>query len=69
VRNDISECDTGFVGFGWDKMSHIMELKAYVFEFFFLPNGFIDYMSHAPSFDVAKVRSSTQSRKYVSMFC
>ncbi|PSN31281.1 LARGE xylosyl- and glucuronyltransferase 2 [Blattella germanica] len=63
VRKDIPEYDTRFVGFGWNKVSHIMELEAQGFEFVVLPNGFIVHMPHAPSFDIAKFRSSSQYRK------
>ena len=63
VRKDIPEYDTRFVGFGWNKVSHIMELEAQGFEFVVLPNGFIVHMPHAPSLDIAKFRSSSQYRK------
>ncbi|XP_013774124.1 LARGE xylosyl- and glucuronyltransferase 1-like [Limulus polyphemus] len=63
VRRDIPEYDRRFVGFGWNKVSHIMELYAQGFEFIVLPNAFIVHMPHAPSFDIAKFRSSSQYRK------
>ncbi|XP_072153675.1 xylosyl- and glucuronyltransferase LARGE2s [Bemisia tabaci] len=62
VRKDIPEYDTRFVGFGWNKVSHIMELEAQGFEFIVLPNAFIIHMPHAPSFDIAKFRSSAHYR-------
>ncbi|XP_076328863.1 xylosyl- and glucuronyltransferase LARGE1-like isoform X1 [Tachypleus tridentatus] len=63
VRRDIPEYDRRFVGFGWNKVSHIMELYAQGFEFIVLPNAFAVHMPHAPSFDIAKFRSSSQYRK------
>ncbi|GIY24010.1 LARGE xylosyl- and glucuronyltransferase 2 [Caerostris extrusa] len=63
VRRDVPEYDRRFVGFGWNKVSHIMELYAQGYEFVVLPNAFIVHMPHAPSFDIAKFRSSSQYRK------
>ncbi|XP_023231046.1 LARGE xylosyl- and glucuronyltransferase 1-like [Centruroides sculpturatus] len=63
VRRDIPEYDRRFVGFGWNKVSHVMELYAQGYEFIVLPNAFIVHMPHAPSFDIAKFRSSSQYRK------
>lgn len=63
VRRDIPEYDSRFVGFGWNKVSHIMQLHAEGYEFIVLPNGFIIHMPHAPSFDIAKFRSSSTYRK------
>ena len=63
VKRDIPEYDPRFVGFGWNKVSHIMELFAQGFEFIVLPNAFIVHMPHAPSFDIAKYRSSSSYRK------
>jgi glycosyltransferase-like protein LARGE len=63
VKRDIPEYDPRFVGFGWNKVSHIMELHAQGFEFIVLPNAFIVHMPHAPSFDIAKYRSSSSYRK------
>lgn len=64
VRKDIPEYDTRFVGFGWNKVSHIMELEAQGYDFIVLPNAFIIHMPHAPSFDIAKFRGSSQYRRY-----
>lgn len=63
VRKDVVAYDTRFVGFGWNKVSHIMELNAQGCEFVVLPNAFIIHMPHAPSFDIAKYRSSSTYRK------
>lgn len=63
VRKDVALYDARFVGFGWNKVSHIMELYAQNYEFIVLPNAFIIHMPHAPSFDIAKYRSSRTYRK------
>ncbi|XP_076351503.1 xylosyl- and glucuronyltransferase LARGE1-like isoform X2 [Tachypleus tridentatus] len=63
ASRDLPEYDRRFVGFGWNKVSHIMELYAQGYEFIVLPNAFIVHMPHAPSFDIAKFRSSSQYRK------
>ncbi|CAG0883631.1 unnamed protein product [Darwinula stevensoni] len=63
VGADVPFYDTRFVGFGWNKVSHIMELEAQGYEFDVLPNAFIIHMPHAPSLDIARFRSSAQYRK------
>lgn len=62
-KNTVPEYDTRFVGFGWNKVSHIMELEAQGYSFIVLPNAFIIHMPHAPSFDIAKFRGSAQYRR------
>ncbi|XP_024082515.1 LARGE xylosyl- and glucuronyltransferase 1-like [Cimex lectularius] len=62
-KNLVPEYDTRFVGFGWNKVSHIMELEAQGYSFIVLPNAFIIHMPHAPSFDIAKFRGSAQYRR------
>uniref|UniRef100_A0AAQ4RYE4 LARGE xylosyl- and glucuronyltransferase 2 n=1 Tax=Gasterosteus aculeatus aculeatus TaxID=481459 RepID=A0AAQ4RYE4_GASAC len=58
VRRDCPEYDQRFVGFGWNKVSHVLELDAQEFELTVLPNAFMVHMPHAPSFDISKFRSS-----------
>ncbi|XP_061494960.1 xylosyl- and glucuronyltransferase LARGE1 isoform X2 [Rhineura floridana] len=62
VRQDCPEYDRRFVGFGWNKVSHIMELDAQEYEFTVLPNAYMIHMPHAPSFDITKFRSNKQYR-------
>lgn len=62
-REQVPDYDLRFVGFGWNKVSHIIELDAQDTEFVVLPNVFIVHMPHAPSLDIAKYRSSDQYRK------
>ncbi|PVD33722.1 hypothetical protein C0Q70_04982 [Pomacea canaliculata] len=63
VQRDIPQFDQRFLGFGWNKVSHIMELDVQGYEFVVLPNAFVIHMPHAPSFDIAKFRSSSNYRK------
>ncbi|KAK6294804.1 hypothetical protein J4Q44_G00356340 [Coregonus suidteri] len=62
VRRDCPEYDQRFVGFGWNKVSHIMELDAQEYDLMVLPNAFMIHMPHAPSFDISKFRSSPSYR-------
>lgn len=58
VHRGVTEYDNRFMGFGWNKVSHIMELEAQSYEWIVLPNAFIIHKPHAPSYDIAKFRSS-----------
>lgn len=58
VKSDVVEYNEKFVGFGWNKVSHIMELEAQNYEFLVLPDTFIVHKPHAPSYDIARYRSS-----------
>ncbi|KAI5732636.1 hypothetical protein M8J76_002595 [Diaphorina citri] len=62
AHRDIPRYDTRFVGFGWNKVSHIMQLVAEGYSFYVLPNAFIVHLPHAPSFDIAKFRASSAYR-------
>uniref|UniRef100_A0A452HVP2 Uncharacterized protein n=1 Tax=Gopherus agassizii TaxID=38772 RepID=A0A452HVP2_9SAUR len=62
VRRDCPQYDQRFVGFGWNKVSHIMELDAQEYELLVLPNAFMIHMPHAPSFDISKFRVSAGYR-------
>lgn len=53
------------MGFGWNKVSHIMELEAQGYNFLVLPNAFIVHTPHAPSYDIIKFRESPVYRMYV----
>eukprot|EP00096_Caligus_rogercresseyi_P012646 TRINITY_DN5364_c0_g1_i1.p1 TRINITY_DN5364_c0_g1~~TRINITY_DN5364_c0_g1_i1.p1 ORF type:complete len:743 (+),score=142.12 TRINITY_DN5364_c0_g1_i1:258-2231(+) len=63
----IPKYDTRFVGFGWNKVSFILELFASGFEFIVLPNVFMVHMPHAPSLDIARFRSSASYRRCLNV--
>ncbi|XKL67023.1 hypothetical protein PGB90_010443 [Kerria lacca] len=63
IKKDIPLYDTRFGGFGWNKVSHIMELFAQDYSFYVLPNAFIIHMPHSPSFDIGKFRGSAPYRR------
>uniref|UniRef100_H2L2Y0 LARGE xylosyl- and glucuronyltransferase 2 n=1 Tax=Oryzias latipes TaxID=8090 RepID=H2L2Y0_ORYLA len=62
VRRTCPEYDQRFVGFGWNKVSHIIELDAQEYDLMVLPNAFMIHMPHAPSFDISKFRTSSSYR-------
>ena len=62
ASNSLPKYDTRFVGFGWNKVSHIMELHHAGYEFVVLPNAFIIHMPHSPSLDISQFRSSSHYR-------
>ncbi|XP_024118751.1 LARGE xylosyl- and glucuronyltransferase 2 [Oryzias melastigma] len=62
VRRDCPDYDQRFVGFGWNKVSHIIELDAQEYDLMVLPNAFMIHMPHAPSFDISKFRTSSSYR-------
>ncbi|XP_075871060.1 xylosyl- and glucuronyltransferase LARGE2s [Nelusetta ayraudi] len=66
VRRDCPHYDRRFLGFGWNKVAHVMELDAQEFELMVLPNAFMVHMPHAPSFDISKFRSSAAYRSCLS---
>lgn len=62
VRSSVTPYDTRFAGFGWNKVSHIMELYAQGYEFVVLPDSFMVHMPHAPSLDIGLFRRSKHYR-------
>ena len=62
ISKTLPKYDTRFVGFGWNKVSHIMELEMAGYDFVVLPNAFIVHMPHGPSLDISNFRSSSRYR-------
>lgn len=58
--------DKRFFGFGWNKVSHVMELDAAGFEFSVVPYGFIVHIAHFSSPDLRKFRLSIEYQDCVS---
>ena len=54
--------DSRFTGFGWNKVSHIMELHYASYEFVVLPEPFIVHIPHSPSLDLSTFRNSVHYR-------
>jgi len=55
--------DPRFIGFGWNKVSHIYQLHAQGYNFWVLPNVFIIHLPHTPSLDIHRYRSSSTYRR------
>ena len=51
VRSDIVRYDERFVGYGWNKVSQLTEMKAQGYEFVVLPDDFIIHSPHRHSAD------------------
>nr|KAF6437842.1 LARGE xylosyl- and glucuronyltransferase 2 [Molossus molossus] len=59
VPRDCPRYDPRFVGFGWNKVAHIVELDAQGYELLVLPEAFTIHLPHTPSLDSSRFRSST----------
>uniref|UniRef100_A0A1I8J7M8 Glycosyltransferase-like protein LARGE1 n=1 Tax=Macrostomum lignano TaxID=282301 RepID=A0A1I8J7M8_9PLAT len=66
IGRDAARFDTRFVGFGWNKVSFIMQLDILGFAFRVLPNAFIVHLPHAPSLDVARFRFIPEYRHCIN---
>nr|XP_042131682.1 LARGE xylosyl- and glucuronyltransferase 2 isoform X1 [Peromyscus maniculatus bairdii] len=62
VPRDCPRYDPRFVGFGWNKVAHIIELDAQEYELLVLPEAFSIHLPHAPSLDISRFRSSPAYR-------
>ena len=49
VHRNVTRYDQRFVGYGWNKVSHIMELNAQGYEFVVLPRAFVIHKYHPVS--------------------
>ncbi|XP_046432242.1 LARGE xylosyl- and glucuronyltransferase 2-like isoform X2 [Neodiprion fabricii] len=63
VPSSAPSYDTRFVGFGWNKVSHIAHLAAMGYRFVVLPDAFVIHRPHAPSFDIVKFRQDSLYRR------
>ncbi|CAH6788215.1 xylosyl- and glucuronyltransferase LARGE2 isoform X2 [Phodopus roborovskii] len=62
VPRDCPRYDPRFVGFGWNKVAHIIELDAQDYELLVLPEAFSIHLPHAPSLDISRFRSNPTYR-------
>ncbi|XP_005064958.1 LARGE xylosyl- and glucuronyltransferase 2 isoform X1 [Mesocricetus auratus] len=62
VPRDCPRYDPRFVGFGWNKVAHIIELDAQEYELLVLPEAYSIHLPHAPSLDISRFRSSPTYR-------
>ncbi|XP_021540454.1 LARGE xylosyl- and glucuronyltransferase 2 isoform X3 [Neomonachus schauinslandi] len=62
VPRDCPRYDPRFVGFGWNKVAHIVELDAQEYELLVLPEAFTIHLPHGPSLDISRFRSSPTYR-------
>lgn len=68
AHNSIPSYDPRFTGFGWNKVSHVMEMYAQGYTFVVLPSAFIIHMPHAPSLEINQFRNSLQYRMCVIFY-
>ncbi len=67
VQSNVTKYDERFAGFGWNKVSHMMELNAQGYEFVVLPSVFMIHMPHSPSPDINLFRKSKLYRDCVQV--
>ncbi|KFO19873.1 Glycosyltransferase-like protein LARGE2 [Fukomys damarensis] len=54
VPRDCPRYDPRFVGFGWNKAAHIVELDVQEYELLVLPEAFAVHLPHTPSLDISR---------------
>ncbi|XP_049878652.1 xylosyl- and glucuronyltransferase LARGE2-like [Pectinophora gossypiella] len=62
VHRSVPKYDTRFSGFGWNKVSHIVELRAQGYRAVVLPDAFVLHTTHAPSADITAFRADPHYR-------
>jgi len=63
----ISDYDRRFIGFGWNKVSHIYSLHKQGYTFWVLPDVFIIHLPHTPSLDIHRFRTSAKYRSCMEL--
>ncbi|XP_063831753.1 xylosyl- and glucuronyltransferase LARGE2-like [Ostrinia nubilalis] len=62
VHRSVPKYDTRFSGFGWNKVSHSVELRAQGYRPVVLPGAFVVHTPHAPSPDITAFRANPHYR-------
>ncbi|CAH0397182.1 unnamed protein product [Chilo suppressalis] len=62
VHRSVPKYDTRFSGFGWNKVSHSVELRAQGYRAVVLPDAFVVHTPHAPSPDITAFRADPHYR-------
>ncbi|CAH2055874.1 unnamed protein product, partial [Iphiclides podalirius] len=62
VHRSVPKYDTRFSGFGWNKVSHSVELRAQGYRAVVLPGAFVVHTPHAPSHDITAFRADPRYR-------
>lgn len=62
TSKSVPRFDERFVGFGWNKVEHTMQLAALNYEFVVLPEAFVIHKFHSASYDIMKHRESLKYR-------
>ncbi|KAM3966037.1 xylosyl- and glucuronyltransferase LARGE1 [Aphomia sociella] len=62
VHRSVPKYDTRFSGFGWNKVSHSVSLRALRYRPLVLPGAFVVHTPHAPSSDIAAFRADPHYR-------
>lgn len=65
TSRDVPNFDERFVGFGWNKVEHIMQLAALDYEFLVLPEAFMIHKFHSASYDIMQHRESFKYRSCI----
>ncbi|XP_063384625.1 xylosyl- and glucuronyltransferase LARGE2s-like isoform X2 [Cydia fagiglandana] len=67
VHRSVPKYDTRFSGFGWNKVSHSVELRALGYKVVVLPGAFVVHTPHAPSPAITAFRTSKEYRHCLAL--
>ncbi|KRY88723.1 Glycosyltransferase-like protein LARGE2 [Trichinella pseudospiralis] len=67
VGRDVPLYDERFVGFGWNKVAHVMNLDFLNYEFLVLPFAYIVHLPHSPSLELLQYRQNSDYRRCLKL--
>ncbi|XP_063366135.1 xylosyl- and glucuronyltransferase LARGE2s-like [Cydia amplana] len=67
VHRSVPKYDTRFSGFGWNKVSHSVELRALGYKVVVLPGAFVVHTPHAPSPAITAFRTNKEYRHCLAL--